>query len=193
MRETAIKAVNTKPRNLITNKNTTGIRKEVTLTAQTVNILVAVHQWVDVQHSTKECLTKHKQMKIKIPEKVSYDAPEGWVRGRLIQPHPIKGSAPGQEGARFTFEILYPTSGSQKIHVGKSYPADQTAKLQQDLETWMGEDITTIIDNGEYDLSKLEGKEAELELVHIRNKAYAKPYVFLKEIRPAGYRFASLN
>ena len=127
-------------------------------------------------------------MKIDIPKKVSFHAPEGAHRATLLSVgEPKRGSDSCDNEVRLVWE-LQTVDRHWTFHAGKTYCLDDNSiELIADLESLLGEEMHLLQDeSGQLDLDLLIGRQADLILVHINNSKHDKPYVYIKGVCPPG-------
>ena len=124
---------------------------------------------------------------IVLPKKQSWDVPEGIYTGYLSEVFTVTGKQNGS--TRLVFTLTKPQHPRVVYKVGKSYSQETAQALNADLESWIGEDLDSLVGpNGELPLEalkSLQGREAVLEVVQIRNPRHLNPYCHVKSITPA--------
>lgn len=129
-------------------------------------------------------------MEIAIGRETSFDVPKGKYRAILrdvIQNRPNKHGIGPQ--VRLLFEIQAPDESDKDYLAGKNYEPTLApgSSLRKDLASWRGRDLTDEeILSGTLDLRSMIGQPADLQIAHVQNIGFAKPFVRIKAIRPPG-------
>jgi hypothetical protein len=110
-----------------------------------------------------------------LPKKSSYDLPEGSYRVFLQNAFEHKQSDKGRAGQvlRLVFQVVSLKHPRCTYLAGKNYSLSDAAKLANDLDSWLGDELNKLVDkNGAISIEKFEtlkGKEADIDVVHIDN------------------------
>lgn len=131
-------------------------------------------------------------MQIQVCSEPRWDVPAGSYHAtleRIVAVFPDR-SNPGQEWVRLCFKVHHPHFTKREYVAARNYPQC----LQTDCELRHvvrclkgGADLTDEeIDGGNVELDAYIGRQVDLELVHIKNSGYPKPYVHIRGIYPLG-------
>ena len=126
---------------------------------------------------------------LQIPKAESFDIPEGWFRAILrdVGERDKLGKAGFERVVRFVFELTSLPDTHTTFKAGRNYRLSDPAELLGELQTWLGSALLSLVRrDGQLDLQALEGREADIEIVHIFNDHYDQPYCHVRAIRPAG-------
>ena len=111
-----------------------------------------------------------------LPKRPSYDLPEGGYRVFLRDAFEINQSdKTGRVGKtlRLVFQITSLKHPRYTYLAGKNYSQSDATKLANDLDSWLGDELTKLVDkNGAISIEKIEalkGREADIDVVHIDN------------------------
>jgi hypothetical protein len=112
---------------------------------------------------------------ITLPRKFSYDLPEGSYRAILRDAFETHPSDRGRVGKtlRLVFQIISLKHPRITYLAGKNYLLSDATKLAKDLDSWLGDELTKLVDkNGATSIEKIEtlkGQEADIDVAHIDN------------------------
>ena len=105
-----------------------------------------------------------------LPKKPSYDLPEGSYRGFLREVFELDQSSKGRAGntLRLVFQITSLKHPRNTYLAGKNYSLTDAKKLAADLDSWLGDELTKLVDqNGALSIEKLEalkGRQADVDI-----------------------------
>lgn len=131
-------------------------------------------------------------MKLTIPNGGEcFDVPEGQYRATLLRiaDRPKSFTKEAEDQVRLVFAIHYPIPTRKEYRAGITCTAslEEGSELREFLRGWRGADFSEEeLESGTIDLDALVGQQADLELVHFKNKRFKKPYVHIQSIHPAG-------
>lgn len=131
-------------------------------------------------------------MVIPISRESTFDVPAGKYRATLkevihLENRPTKRGLENQ--VRLLFELQTPEFTGKQYLAGKNYETSLGvgSALRKDLASWRGCDLTDEeLRNGTFDLDCLIGRPADVQIAHVTNAGFAKPFVHIKGIRPPG-------
>lgn len=127
-----------------------------------------------------------------LPKRLSYDLPEGSYRGFLRDVFELDQSNKGRAGntLRLVFQITSLKHPRNTYLAGKNYSLTDAKKLAADLDSWLGDELTKLVDkNGALTLEKLEalkGREADIDITLIDNDEYGTAFRHVQKIVPPG-------
>jgi len=127
-----------------------------------------------------------------LPKRNSYDLPEGGYRVFLKDVFTLKQSDKGRadEFLRLVFQITSLRHARIVYLAGKNYNLSDAKKLANDLESWLGADLNTLVDkNGALSIEKIEAlksREADIDVVHIYNDDHDTAFRHIQRLLPPG-------
>ncbi len=127
-------------------------------------------------------------MNIEIPKQQCWVPPEGNYPATCLDAGPIQRRNEGnwEDWLRLIFEVHVDDDRNVQYLAQKKYrlPLMPGHDLLQDLIGWLGRDF--LEKKSKLDPSTLKGKDADLQLVHITNERYEKPFVYIRSIHSQG-------
>lgn len=127
-------------------------------------------------------------MQIDIPKGPSFNSPEGRFTATLSEVREVEGKGKIGPYVRFIWD-LDPIDDDWDYLVGKNYPLSPKGPvgLLDDLKSWLGPVLSVLNSpDNKLDPDELIGRRADLEIGHIHNETYARPFVHIKGIYPEG-------
>lgn len=121
-----------------------------------------------------------------------WDVPAGIYRATLkkVSSVPSNQNVPVLDMARLCFNVHHPRFKKRDYWAGRNFKA--CLQLDCELRDVVrclrgGVDLTDEeIETGKLNLEAYIGKQVDLELVHIKNSRYRKPYIFIRGIYATG-------
>ena len=112
-----------------------------------------------------------------LPKRPSYDLPEGsyraFLRDAFETTQTDKKTGRAGKVLRLVFQITSLKHPRYTYLAGKNYNQADATKLANDLESWLGDELTKLVDkHGAISIEKIEalkGREADIDVVHIDN------------------------
>jgi hypothetical protein len=126
-------------------------------------------------------------MLIELEPDYCFLVPEGVYAGTClnVQPKLIKA----EEKLRITFKVDELSNPATTYVVARNFDKSlrQGSSFRNFLEDWLGEEFFRRSLKGKtFDPSVLIGQRGDVEVTHIFNEKYEKPYVFLHSVHPLG-------
>lgn len=127
-------------------------------------------------------------MLITLPKESCWLCPEGHFSATLVNAGPYADSSKysSQHLIRLVFEVDVPLESNFQYMAARRYDTSRNklSALRDDLTAWLGKEF--LRDNHELDLNELQGRRADLNIVHIYNEGQPVPFVYIKDILPPG-------
>lgn len=118
-----------------------------------------------------------------------WDAPEGTFDATFYEIKEVNDKRTNKRMFRMVWQIEDFTSPSEIMCAARNFEPTLAcgSELRKALVSWLGEELMgQYIKSGQFDFDLLKERKARLEIVHLHNESYPRPFVMIESILPPG-------